>query len=365
METHRSYMRRALLLARRGRGRTSPNPMVGAVVVTPDGVVAGSGYHEAAGLPHAEVIALDAASWRARGATLYCTLEPCCHVGRTGPCTTRIRDAGIVRVVAAATDPNPRVAGGGFSQLRAEGIEVIEGVCEAEAAALNAAFFTWIRTGRPHVTLKVAVTLDNRVNGGAAERLLITSAAANRRIHRDRSAVDAIAVGSSTIVADDPLLTPREAFRTRPLTRVIFDRRFRTSPAARVFSTANTGPIVIVTTATAVKGNPERARALEHAGAEIEALHGGDQGRISAALGRLGGRDITSLIVEGGPTLHRAFCAAGLVDAAQVFVAPRCAPGIAGLPWLDERELRAAALVPVRVRQQGPDVEIDYVHRAD
>jgi diaminohydroxyphosphoribosylaminopyrimidine deaminase/5-amino-6-(5-phosphoribosylamino)uracil reductase len=356
-------MERALLLARRGRGRTSPNPMVGAVVVNAEGVVVASGYHESAGGPHAEVVALDIAGGRARGATLYCTLEPCCHTGRTGPCTERILQAGIRRVVFASRDPNPRVSGGGCTLLRRHGLDVTEGVCEDEARRLNAPFFTWIQSGRPYVVLKAAVTIDNRVAGIGAARLQITSDAANRRVHRDRAAVDALGVGSSTVLADDPQLTARGAYRARPLTRVIFDRRLRTPPSARVFATVQSGPVIMMTTAEAVGANPERVRALERAGAEVEAI-GASSGRaLETALERLGSREITSLIVEGGPTLHRAFWQARLVDAVQLFIAPDAAPDGAAPQWLAQAELAAACVAPVRVRQCGRDALLEYVYR--
>lgn len=352
-------MQRALLLAARGRGSTSPNPLVGAVIVDPDGVVVGSGFHETAGGPHAEVVALDAAGARARGATLYCTLEPCCHVGRTGPCTSRIAAAGIARVVAALRDPNPLVAGGGFETLRRSGVQVLEGVCAEAAARLNAPFLRWVTSGRPYVIAKVAVSSDGKVAAAPGLRTAITSAAANRRIHRDRAEVDAIAVGTDTLLIDDPLLTPRGAWRRRPLVRAIFDRRLRTPPSARVFSTLPAGPVIIVSTAEAIAAHPGRARALERAGATVEVASNGD---LEQALAQLGRRGITSLLVEGGPTLQRAFARARLVDAWQVYVAPTVLGG-GGVPWLDVTEL-ALTLPPSRVRILGADarVEID-VHR--
>ncbi|HSL23263.1 MAG TPA: bifunctional diaminohydroxyphosphoribosylaminopyrimidine deaminase/5-amino-6-(5-phosphoribosylamino)uracil reductase RibD [Vicinamibacterales bacterium] len=355
------FMQRALFLAERGRGRTSPNPMVGAVVVSPDGVVVGSGFHEIAGGPHAEIVALHAAGERTRGATLYCTLEPCCHLGRTGPCTARICAAGIARVVAAVGDPNPRVAGGGFRELRAHGIEVREGVCASDAVRLNTAFFTWVRTGRPQVTAKVAVTLDNRVAAGEEQRTPITSAEANRAVHLDRAAFDAIAVGSGTLLADDPLLTARGAWRARPLVRVVFDRSLRTPPSARLFSTSSAGPVIIMSTAADIAARPERVRALERAGAEVEAMPG-DQ--LTGGLERLGHRGVTSLLVEGGPGLHRAFWQSRLIDALQLYLAPVTA-GERGVRWLDAGELR----LPIgrsRARCLGPDVRVDVdVHGTD
>jgi diaminohydroxyphosphoribosylaminopyrimidine deaminase / 5-amino-6-(5-phosphoribosylamino)uracil reductase len=334
----------------------------------------GSGYHAVAGGPHAEVIALRAAGERARGATLYCTLEPCCHVGRTGPCTRLIRDAGIARVVAATRDPNPLVAGGGFAELRAAGVEVVDGVRAEDAARLNAPFFTWIRAGRPHVTLKVAVTLGNRIAGEAGATRRITSAAADRDVQRERAAIDALAVGSSTVLADDPRLTARGAWRDRPLTRVIFDRRLRVPPTARVFSTCAAGPVIIMSTRSAMTARPERVRAFEAAGAEVVAAGTevdppagpDDGGRLADALQRLGRRGVTSLVVEGGGRLHEACWRAGVVDAVVLYIAPWDA-GEPGPRWLDAAglPLLGHGMAPLSVTQLGPDVRIRYVHRPD
>src|SRR5688572_18820546 len=234
-------MARALLLAERGRGTTTPNPLVGAVVVRPDGVVVGQGAHLKAGGPHAEVIALDVAGDNARGATLYCTLEPCCHVGRTGPCVERILSARIARVVAAVGDPNPRVAGRGFDFLRQHGVAVSRGVGAEFAARQNGPFLTWIRHHRPLVILKTAVSADGFV-GRTDGRVQLTSQAADRWFQRQRAEVDAIAVGAGTVLIDNPLLTARDVYRARPLTRVIFDWHARVPADARVFSTVGEGP---------------------------------------------------------------------------------------------------------------------------
>ena len=354
-------MERALFLAARGRGSTSPNPMVGAVIVSPDGVVVGSGFHEVAGGPHAEIVALHSAGARAEGATLYCTLEPCCHVGRTGPCTRRIVSAGIRRVVCAIQDPNPRVAGGGFADLRAAGVDVEEGLCAEEAARLNAAFFTWIARNRPHVTLKAALTLDNRVAGAGGRRIAITGQASNRWIHRERAAVDAIAVGAATVLADDPRLTARGAWRARPLVRVVFDRRLSTPPTARLFSTSAAGPVIIMSTAAGMSARPDRVRALERAGAEVEAMPGDE---LTGGLERLAQRGVTSLLLEGGPRLQRAFWSAGCVDVLQLHIAPVEA-GAVGVGWLTPGEL-PVPVGPALVRACGPDVRVEVdVHRPD
>lgn len=221
------YMNRALDLAERGRGTTSPNPMVGAVIVRHDGTIVGQGYHEQAGGPHAEVRALDEAGDLARGAFLYCTLEPCCHVGRTGPCVERVTAAGIARVVAATVDADPRVSGRGFDFLRQKGIDVAIGPGRERALRLNRAYFTFKTTGRPFVIMKAATSHDNKVAAGPGQRTQISSDEARRHAHSVRAEVDAIAVGSETVLVDDPALTVRGIHRRRPLTRVLFDRRLR------------------------------------------------------------------------------------------------------------------------------------------
>ena len=265
-----NYMDRALSLAELGRGRASPNPMVGALVVSPAGVIVGAGHHEEAGLAHAEIQALTEAGSGATGATLYCSLEPCCHTGRTGPCVERIVEAGITRVVVGVEDPNPLVNGGGIRYLRRHGVHVDVGVCRAEAARLNQAFFTLIGKHRPFVTLKVATSLDGRIAATSGRRTQLTSAPANRQVHLLRAEVDAIAVGSGTVLADDPLLTARGVHRSRPLTRVLFDTRLRTPPAARVLSTLDAGPVIIVTTEAGAQRGPRAGRGPEvgrgHAG---------------------------------------------------------------------------------------------------
>src|SRR5262245_30751192 len=234
MRSDIEYMTRALDLAERGRGTTSPNPMVGAVVVRGDGSIVGQGYHEQAGGPHAEVRALDEAGELAQGASLYCTLEPCSHVGRTGPCVERVAAAGISRVVAATVDPDPRVSGRGFEVLRRQGIGVSIGVGRERALQLNRAYFTFKTRGRPFVIMKAATSLDNKVAAAAGQRTQITSDDSLRHAHAVRAEIDAIGVGSETALVDDPLLTVREIHRRRPLTRVLFDRRLRIRPSARV-----------------------------------------------------------------------------------------------------------------------------------
>src|ERR1700704_2127338 len=351
-------MDRALFLAARGRGRTSPNPLVGAVVVDGDGVIVGQGFHRRAGEPHAEVLALEESGPRARGATMYCTLEPCCHVGRTGPCVARIVEAGISRVVAAIEDPNPLVHGKGFEHLRAHGVEVEVGLGAPAALALNQPFLTLMREHRPFVILKAATSLDGCIADGPGRRTALTSAAANRHAHGLRAEVDAIGVGAGTILVDDPQLTPRGAFRERPLTRVIFDRRLRTPADAAVLSTRSLGPVILITSA-APAPKPALRGPLEARGAEIDIAA---DDTFLAALDRLAARDVESLLLEGGAGLHAAAWDAGVVDFVRLYVTPRII-GSGGVAFLQGRAFASADLIDRRVEPLGPDVLIEgYVH---
>ncbi len=326
--TDRDYMRRALFVAERGRGTTAPNPIVGAVIVSRDDIIVGQGAHRFAGGPHAEVVALESAGALARGATLYCTLEPCSHTGRTGPCCERVVAAGISRVVIAAGDPNPQVNGRGIAYLKDHGVavEMANAADMRVAADQNAPFITWITERRPHVTLKVAVSADGFA-GYADRPSKLTGARMDRLMHRQRAEVSAIAVGSSTILVDDPQLTARLVFRQAPLTRVIFDRRGRVGRTARVFATEDQGPVIV------------------------------SPAPIAETLASLAESGITSLLVEGGPTLHRAFWDAGLVDRVQVIETPvRLGQGIAAF--------QPAAPPDASKQRIGDDLLIDWhVHR--
>jgi diaminohydroxyphosphoribosylaminopyrimidine deaminase/5-amino-6-(5-phosphoribosylamino)uracil reductase len=313
-----AFMERALFWAERGRGRTSPNPIVGAVVVSPDGVVVGQGAHLVAGGPHAEVHALDAAGPRAAGATLYCTLEPCCHIGRTGPCVERIAAAGVARVVAALRDPDPRVAGKGFEDLRSRGIRVDVGIGGAEARRQNEPFFSWTTRRRPFVIVKAAVSADGFV-GRSDAPVKLTGPAADRWFQRQRAEVDALAVGSGTVLTDDPLLTAREVYRARPLTRVLFDWRARLEGSARVFSTLGAGPIVLIVSHQAGRDRAGHLESLRRRGVTIEQVEYHD---LRAALVTLADLRVLSLLVEGGPRLQTAFAKAGVVDRVQRIATP-------------------------------------------
>jgi diaminohydroxyphosphoribosylaminopyrimidine deaminase/5-amino-6-(5-phosphoribosylamino)uracil reductase len=354
------WMERALECAWRGLGRTTPNPLVGACVVTPDDVLVGQGAHERAGEAHAEVHALNEAGDAARGATLYCTLEPCAHTGRTGPCTERVIAAGIRRVVVAMQDPFPLVNGRGLATLREHGIDVTVGVGGEAAVRLNQPFLTSIRYGRPFVIVKAAASIDGKISAAPGTRTSITSAAALRRAQYDRAWVDAVGVGSETVLVDDPLLTVREFFRERPLTRVVFDRRLRTPPAARIFTTLAAGPVVVLTTGAAASEKASVVSALDRVGATVVVPA---QAGLDASFRALHARGIQSIVIEGGSVLQSAVWDAGLADYVQLYVAPTPIGG-SGVP-LDTRTLSTCALFDRRVDALGPDVIVEgYVHRA-
>jgi diaminohydroxyphosphoribosylaminopyrimidine deaminase/5-amino-6-(5-phosphoribosylamino)uracil reductase len=326
--------RRALELAEHGRGLVSPNPMVGAVVVGPTGEILAEGAHLRAGTPHAEAEALRIAGPRARGATLYVTLEPCAHTGRTPPCAPAIVEAGISRVVAAIEDPNPLVAGRGFAILREAGISVRQGVLAADAARQNRVFLTAMTERRPHVTLKAAATLDGKIADVHGASRWITGERARERAHRLRSESDAVVVGITTVLRDDPQLTvrldrpwPREPYR------VVLDSMARTPPAARLIQVADPRRVLVVVGEQAPDDRPAR---LAAAGVTVLRCPT-RRGRVDlvAFLTELHAREIRGLLVEGGGEVHAAFIEAGLVDRVALFIAPlliggRTAPTVAG-----------------------------------
>jgi diaminohydroxyphosphoribosylaminopyrimidine deaminase/5-amino-6-(5-phosphoribosylamino)uracil reductase len=326
-------MRRALNLARMAEGRTSPNPMVGAVL-TRDGRVVGEGYHHRAGEPHAEVEALRAAGDLARGATLYVTLEPCAHQGRTPPCTDALVAAAVAQVYFAISDPDPRVNGKGQALLEAAGIVVHRGLCEADARKLNQAYFKYVRTGRPLVTVKFAMSLDGRIATRSGDSRWISSEASRRRVHELRSISDAILVGAGTMLADDPLLTARvgsvDESEIRQPTRYILDSRGRVPTSARAFDPSLPGEAVLVTTSAA----PERFREeLAARGVEVLVLPATPNLRVSLAdlMDEIGRRGALTLLVEGGAEINGAFLDAGLADRVWAFIAPMIL-GAAGAP---------------------------------
>jgi diaminohydroxyphosphoribosylaminopyrimidine deaminase/5-amino-6-(5-phosphoribosylamino)uracil reductase len=320
------WMRRALVLAARGAGETNPNPMVGCVIVKA-GRVVGEGYHRRAGGPHAEVLALEQAGVRARGATLYVNLEPCAHQGRTPPCAPRVAAAGVKRVVAAMRDPNPLVDGRGFGLLRRAGIDAVGGVLEREARALNERFAVAASKRRPFVLLKAALTLDGNMATATGESQWITSPAQRRAARRLRRFYDAVLVGIGTVLADDPLLLPSPAVR-RPFTRVVLDSRLRLPLTSRLVRSAPRSPVVVV----AIRAASAKRRALEARGVSVIQAAGRD-GRVSpaAALRALWRQGIRSVMVEGGSQVLGAFLSARRFDQVALFRAPLLLGG-RGLP---------------------------------
>lgn len=320
----RAYVERALGLAERGRGMTSPNPMVGAVVVA-EGRIVGEGHHEGPGLPHAEVVALAEAGERALGATLYTTLEPCNHFGRTPPCTTAILQAGIATVVSATGDPNPVVNGRGFATLRAAGVEVRTGVLTEVAERQNEAYVKHVRTGLPFVTWKMAASLDGKVASRDGSSRWITGEAARRDVHRLRAWSDAIVVGAGTALADDPSLTVRHPdYRGHPPLRVLVDARGRVPETGDLFDDA--APTLVATT---VASPSDRRDAWRERGAEvIEYEPEGDLVPFSALVRDLGKRDVQGVLLEGGPTLAWTAVEEGAVDKVVVYLAPKLIGGV-------------------------------------
>lgn len=326
MPTAVEYMEQALALARRAEGRTRPNPPVGALVVA-DGQVVGEGFHPAAGEPHAEIFALRQAEARTRDADLYVTLEPCSHHGRTGPCVDAVIAAGIARVWVGCEDPNPRVSGRGIARLRDAGIEVVVGVCEGDCRRLIAPFAKHVRTGLPHVTLKTAITLDGKTATAAGDSRWISGGASRLHVHRLRARVDAILVGSGTVLHDDPQLTTRLPEGGRNPLRVIVDGQLRCSANSRIFDTAEASTLLAVTSAVP----EEKLERLRSRGVDVQVVDGPD-GYVDlvALLRLLGGRGVQSLLLEGGSGLNGVFLRRGLIDRMLVFVAPKLVGGADG-----------------------------------
>ncbi len=357
------WMHRALGLAMRGRGAVEPNPMVGAVVVR-EGQVVGEGWHRRFGAPHAEVEALGVAGERARGATIYVTLEPCCHQGKTPPCTRALIQAGIARGVVACRDPFPPVASGGVPELKGAGVTVDVGLLFEEAQALNVPYFKLRATGRPFVTAKWAMTLDGKVATRTGDSRWGSSEASRQCVQQLRARSNGVLVGIGTALADDPLLTCRLP-GAEPLTRIVLDSGARLPLGSRLVRTADDAPLLVVVGEGA---RDDRVRFLQETGAEVLVLPRGDAGvSLTALLDELGCRDMTNLLVEGGPTVMADFFEHGLVDQVVVYIAPkvvggRQAPGaLAG----EGAEKMAEALdLDVRgVERVGDDLEVQATVR--
>lgn len=357
------FMEEALALAQRAAGRTSPNPLVGALVVA-EGRVVGRGFHPKAGAAHAEVLALREAGARARGATVYSTLEPCAHTGRMGPCADALVAAGVRRVVAAMVDPDPQVDGKGIARLRQAGVVVDVGVLEAQARRVNEFYVKHRRTGLPFVTLKWAMSLDGKIGADRRTATAITGDDARRYAHELRNVYDAVLVGVQTVLADDPQLTcllPADVPAGRDPMRVIVDSRLRTPPSARVVTVSSPAKTLIVTTAAAPG---ERVETLKRAGAEVLVQeHAGDRVVLRSLLEDLGGRGVLSVLIEGGGTVNASALAEGVVDKVVALIAPRLIGGAQAPTPLEGVGLadagRSARLRDVRVMPLGEDVAIE------
>ncbi len=348
------FMRLALREAEKGLGRTSPNPVVGAVVVRA-GRVVGRGHHARAGGPHGEVEALRDAGARARGADLYTTLEPCDHWGKTPPCSLAILEAGVRRVLVGSRDPNPVVKGRGLARLRRAGVEVVTGVLREACDALNAPWFRYITSGRPYVTLKAAITLDGKIATASGDSRWVTGVAARREVHRLRDQVDAVLVGAGTARADDPRLTARlPGGGGRDPLRVVLDSRLGLPPTLRMFTVRSPAPALVATLAPEGEDRPRGRPGVEVIRCRARA------GRVDLEdlLRRLAGRGVAHLLVEGGAEVHAAFLAARLVDRVLLHVAPKLLGG--GKDWLGGAgPLRMADALPLRglsVRWLGEDL---------
>jgi diaminohydroxyphosphoribosylaminopyrimidine deaminase/5-amino-6-(5-phosphoribosylamino)uracil reductase len=388
--TDEQFMQQALELARQGVALASPNPCVGAVLVAPNGEVVGRGIHLYEARKHAEVLAIEEAGKRARGATLYLNLEPCSHTGRTGPCTDTVIDAGIKRVFAAMRDPNPREGGRGLAKLREAGIEVHEGLSQSEAKKLNESFAKYIRSQAPFVTLKTAMTLDGKIapppGDAQAEPGLgslapsggwITSVMARAHVHEMRHANDAIMVGVGTIIADDPLLTDRTGLpRRRPLQRVVLDSRLRLPLESRVVKTAHADLIVFCCFA-----EENKRRELEARGVIVEQVpmrRPLDDGTIvfpgatpaidgrpdlDRVMANLGERQITSLIIEGGAMVNWAALSEGIVDKIFFYYAPKILAGTGSIPFAlgagYRRISEAASVKSLTLHRFGEDFAVE------
>lgn len=347
-------MKRALTLAARAGGRTSPNPMVGAVLVRSGRVIA-EDYHKKAGTPHAEALVLASAGARAKGATLYVTLEPCCHTKkRTPPCTRAIIACGIKRVVVAMKDPNPKVAGRGIEELKAAGIEVACCVLEAQARALNEAYIKHMTTGTPYVTLKAAMTLDGKIATPTGQSRWITSEAARKLVHKLRASVDALITGIGTVAADDPELTARLRGARQPV-RIIIDPTLRISKEARVLGMPP--PTIIVTRAH----KSDKAKELRAAGVAIIGFTG--ELDLKWLMRELGAMGLISVLIEAGSTLNAHALLSGVVDRLMVFVAPKIIGGAASYPVVGGKEFLALddaiMLEGMKARAVGPDLLIE------
>jgi diaminohydroxyphosphoribosylaminopyrimidine deaminase/5-amino-6-(5-phosphoribosylamino)uracil reductase len=362
------FMQHALTLARKGIGLASPNPMVGCVIVR-EGQIVGEGFHQYDWRDHAEIVALKSSGEKSRGATMYVTLEPCNHTGRTGPCAEAIITAGVKRVVAAMEDPNPVNSGRGFARLREAGVEVSTGVCEDEARRLNEAFACWIRTKKPFVTLKSALTLDGQLAlpgenlkfaakaGRHGRSNWISSEESRAEVHCMRHASDALLTGIGTIKVDDPYLTDRSGLsRRRRLLRVILDSRGSLSAQSRIVKTTDNDLLVFTSN---VHRNRQIAGRLRKAGVEVVVARAKEKRiDLDCVLEELGRREITNVLLEAGPTLNGAALTAEIVDKLFLFYAPKIS-GDNRVPFAVAPNLKLPPLLDFQTHQFGPDFAIE------
>ena len=356
------FMRLALSLAEKARGRTSPNPMVGAVIVR-DGEIVGRGYHHKAGTPHAEIHAIADAGEKAIDAVIYVSLEPCSHYGRTGPCTQAIIEAGLSRVAMAMTDPNPEVSGRGKTALEAHGIQVQTGILETEARKLNEAYVKYITTKQPFVILKTAMSLDGKIATASGKSKWITSEESRRIVHQIRDEVDGIMVGIGTVMRDDPSLTTRlPDGRGRDPVRIILDSRGRMPLKSKVLHLDSPARTIIAVTPQA--SQEKIAQLKKHA--EVLVITEQD-GRVDlqALMRELGRMEIMSVLLEGGAEVNASALEAGIVDKVMVFIAPRLiggaeSPGPVGGPGIDELS-EAVPLTDISMERVGEDILVTGV----
>lgn len=352
-DADRRMMARALELAGKGVGQVSPGPLVGCVIVSPTGEIAGEGFYVFEAIKHAETIALEAAGDKARGGTAYVSLEPHAHHGRTPPCTDALIAAGIKRVVAPIEDLNPKVSGKGFAHLRAAGINVETGLLTDEAAQLNEAYLHYMSTGLPFVHLKLAVSLDGKIATRTRDSRWVTGPESRARAHELRHQYDAILVGAGTVLTDDPLLVDRSGLpRRRPLVRVVLDDAVQLSPKSQLAKTTTKAPVIVF-------GNTDNVDALHDHGVEIVPAIRGD---LRAVLKELAGRSLQSVLVEGGATVAGEFLDAGLVNKVTFFIAPKIiggatAPSAIGGVGI-ERMSEALELEQISIVQRGKDIEV-------
>ena len=357
---YENLMLKALALAKKGVGKTSPNPAVGSIVARGGKVIA-RGWHHKAGGPHAEIEALTVAGKNARGAALFVTLEPCCHFGRTPPCTDAIIASGIKKVIVGAPDPNPRVSGKGVAALRAAGIEVVEGVLSSECSALNEAYNKYITKGLPFVTLKLAASLDGRIAAPGGESKWITGVESRKLVHRMRASVDAVMVGSETALKDDPELTVRLSAGRNPA-RVVLDSSLRLPVTSKVFNGVREGreSLIIFTSKDAPEGQAKKAR---EAGSEVVRLASAAGGLpLKKVLKALAERGMTSVLVEGGGKLAASLLKEKLVDALVVFYGPMVigGDGLSMVAGLGLKGLKAApGFKDIRVKKAGDDIVVE------